>query len=178
MRASLMVGTLLALSTAACSSENAPSSAPDAAAVGDAADDGVGAPNDASMAGDVVVSTDVLIDPYDDHTNYNDCTPYDFTMNDHRAPADPRVITFPYDPNAVQYSPRCIKISVGQTITWRGDFRYHPLEPAGGDAPSPILVDPTPAGTERAVVFPNAGFFGFECATHSAEMYGAIFVLP
>jgi plastocyanin len=72
-----------------------------------------------------------------------------------------------------------MRIRVGQTITWQGDFRFHPLVPAGGDVPSPITIDPMPSGTSRAITFPTSGFYGFECATHGAPMmYGAIFVVP
>jgi plastocyanin len=174
---SRVLAVVVGCATAACSSESA---APVADASIAAADAGSDAPTFLdSTTGDVVVSTDVAVDPLDDHTSFNDCTPYDFTMNDHTAPADPRVITFPYDPNPMQYTPRCMKIQAGQTVTWRGAFQYHPLEPAGGDVPSPITIDPMPSGTERAIVFPNAGFFGFECMTHEAPaMYGAIFVVP
>lgn len=164
-----------ALLPLACST--ASSTSPADASI-DAADAGDAFAPDAAVD-DVITSTDVLLDPLDDRTNYNDCTPYDFAMNDHTAPADPRIIGFPYDPAPAQYSPRCMKIKAGQTITWKGDFRFHPLVPAGGDVPSPITIDPMPSGTERAIAFPSAGFFGFECSTHGAPaMYGAIFVVP
>ena len=179
-----MAAVVLAAWTFGCSTD------PSAATASDASFDGSGeaATSDASAVDardggappeDVVSATDVSLDPSDDTTNFNDCTPFDFASNDHTAPGDPRVITFPVDPAPAQYQPRCMKIRATQTITWKGDFRYHPLGPAGGDVPTPITADPSPGGSERAIAFPNAGFFGFECVTHEAPlMYGAILVVP
>jgi plastocyanin len=128
---------------------------------------------------DAAPPNDVALDPYDDTTNFNDCTPFDFTTNDHTADADPRTIQFSFDPTTQQYAPRCMKIRAGQTVTWKGAFQYHPLSPAGGDVPSPITIDPQPGGSSRAIAFPKAGLFGFECSIHEAPLeYGAIQVVP
>ena len=183
----MMTAAVVAASSCGCSSEESgASSASSGDASLEASDDvmtsDAGAPDtrdDDAAAADVVTSTDVSLDPFDDTTNYNDCTPYDFSSNDHTAPSDPRVVTFPFDPAPAQYQPRCILIRATQTITYKGNFQYHPLGPAGGDVPTPITIDPTPAGLERAITFPNPGFFGFECVTHEAPlMYGAVFVIP
>jgi len=170
----ILLASVVLACTIACSTT---SSSPSADA--SVADGGVDATVDAMAQDDVISSTDVLLDPLDDATSFNDCTPFDFASNDHTAAADPRTITFPFDVSPAQYQPRCMKIRAGQTVTWRGDFRFHPLSPAGGDVPSPITIDPMPSGTERKVAFPNTGFYGFECATHEAPaMYGAILVVP
>ncbi len=176
MRSRVLVSVLTAWATMACSSESAKSG--DDAAAPDASGDVVQPAVDASI-GDVVTSTDVALDPFDDRSSFNDCSPFDFTMNDHTAAGDARIITFSYDQTPVQYAPRCMKIKVGQTVTWKGDQHFHPLSPAGGDIPTPITDDPNPMGTQRAIAFPNAGFFGFECFTHEAPAeYGAILVVP
>ena len=103
----------------------------------------------------------------------NGCTAY----ADHTAAADARKITFPTGAPE-QFSPPCMKIKVGQSVTWTGgDFSVHPLEPAGGDSPTPI--DTVTSGTaDHTIAFPNAGTFGFECAQHPSIMHGAIFVTP
>ena len=109
-----MAAVVLAAWTFGCSTD------PSAATASDASFDGSGeaATSDASAVDareggappeDVVTATDVALDPTDDTTNFNDCTPFDFASNDHTAPGDPRVITFPVDPAPAQYQPRCMK---------------------------------------------------------------------
>ncbi len=70
---------------------------------------------------------------------------------------------------------RCLAIRVGQSVTWSGNFGFHPLGGYGGDTPNPIGF---PSGGDAwEVTFPNAGTFGFICDVH-VEMQGAIRVLP
>ncbi len=70
---------------------------------------------------------------------------------------------------------RCLAIRVGQSVTWTGNFGFHPLGGYGGDTPNPIGF---PSGGDTwEVTFPNAGTFGFICDVH-AEMQGAIRVQP
>lgn len=105
----------------------------------------------------------------------NGCTPSSY--EDHTAASDPRAITFPMTDPA-PYQPPCMHIKVGQSVTWTGgNFAAHPLEPHGGDTPTPIniVADGT---TPVAIPFPTAGTFGFECAEHPTTMHGAIFVSP
>jgi plastocyanin len=176
--ATLSAGCSTASTSAAASDASLESGTDDATDAATDTSSGADA-HDADAAQDVVSATDVSLDPTDDTTNFNDCTPFDFASNDHTASGDLRVIAFPVDPAPAQYQPRCMKIRATQTITWRGDFRYHPLGPAGGDVPTPITVDPSPSGSERAIAFPSTGFFGFECVTHEAPlMYGAVLVVP
>jgi plastocyanin len=86
-------------------------------------------------------------------------------------------ITFPQGPGPDQYTQHCIKVRLGARVTFTGSFQNHPLEPNGGDVPSPIPAR-TQAGTSLAVVFATAGTFGFECSFHPAVMFGAIQVVP
>lgn len=87
-------------------------------------------------------------------------------------------ITFP----GFAYSPPCIKVTAGTTVTFSGAFNFHPLRggaAVGGvgtpDPNSPIKA--TDAGTSAAFTFPAAGSFGYYCNVHvSGGMMGAIFV--
>lgn len=100
----------------------------------------------------------------------NGCTPADFVAA--------TTISFP----AVAYDPPCVKISAGDTITWNGNFAFHPLR--GGevvdgvatpDTSSPIVAVDT--GMTADVTFPAAGTFPFYCNIHfSVGMTGAVLV--
>lgn len=68
---------------------------------------------------------------------------------------------------------RCLAISVGQSVTWNGNFSFHPLSGFGGDTPNPI--GSAEAGNTLEVTFAGAGTFGFICGQH-VEMQGAIFL--
>lgn len=116
----------------------------------------------------------------------NGCTQADFDANDKSALAGDagaagRTINFTTR-MVTQYTPPCMKIKAGQAVTWfsadgKGHaFGSHPLEASGGDANSPItLLDDGDVGT---FTFPTAGIFGFYCAMHSQDMFGAILVVP
>jgi plastocyanin len=82
-------------------------------------------------------------------------------------------ITFPQGPGPDQYTQHCIKVRLGTRVTFTGAFQNHPLEPNGGDVPSPIPAR-TQAGTSLSVVLATPGTFGFECSFHPAVMFGAI----
>lgn len=71
-------------------------------------------------------------------------------------------------------APKCVKVKVGQTVTWTGDFATHPLAPFNGDASNPIVIGT--AGTSK-ITFPVAGTFGFHCLNHPS-MLGAVQVVP
>ncbi len=64
----------------------------------------------------------------------------------------------------------CLKIKVGQSVTWKGDFVTHPLASKGGDSPSPI----TNVATTK---FDKAGLFGWVCTRHPS-MQGVVQVVP
>jgi len=83
------------------------------------------------------------------------------------------------------FSPSCLSISAGQSVTFFGDatqgatFAFHPLRPGGanggdpGTAGNPIAAQNS--GSTYSVVFPSAGTFGYFCQSHEAMgMYGAI----
>jgi plastocyanin len=151
------VAALLALASAHCSSDSTQPGSTDGGGADSAVADG-GTDAEAGMGMQPV----------------NGCSQADFvTMSD---PSSMRIITFPTTSSPIQYAPPCMKIKVGQSVTWNGAFTHHPLEPAGGDAMTPIPALNT--GTTTTVAFPRAGTFGFECAAHPNVMFGAILVVP
>jgi hypothetical protein len=85
---------------------------------------------------------------------------------DRSAPAADRTIVWAFD-----ISPRCILVAEGQTVTWQGPLGYHPLDPFGGDVPSPMTT--ASSGSSASFVFPSAGDYGFHCRTHLA-MQGVV----
>jgi plastocyanin len=73
---------------------------------------------------------------------------------------------------------KCMKVQVGQTVTWAGDFTSHPLEPLGGTAGTPITAKNSGGVTTHTATFTAAGTYGYHCTAHQASMRGAIFVVP
>lgn len=89
------------------------------------------------------------------------------------------VITFPTDALPAQYTNRCAKVKAGTMVTFSGSFSNHPLEPNGGDRPTPIpsqTMDVADGGLSITPTTP--GTYGFECAFHPTIMFGAIQVVP
>jgi plastocyanin len=105
----------------------------------------------------------------DSGTPLNGCT----TFVDHTDAADARTLTWGL--SIASSADRCMKIKVGQSVTWNGNFSTHPLHDDGGDVPNPI----NGAGTSPAgpIAFPIAGSFGYICGVH-ASMNGTILVVP
>jgi plastocyanin len=88
-------------------------------------------------------------------------------------------ITFPTTSTPAQYGNRCPKVKAGTVVTWKGSFVDHPLEPNGGDTPTPIVLQNSdPDGGSLAVTMTAKGTYGYECAFHPALMFGAIQVVP
>ncbi len=82
------------------------------------------------------------------------------------------------------YTPRCVRISVGQSIVFAIDFAVHPLSPGvphgssvGATLPNPIPASTT--GSTATVAFPNAGYYPFYCLNHGhVGMAGVVRVVP
>lgn len=89
-------------------------------------------------------------------------------------------VSFPFNDSPAQYVNRCVKIKVGQQITFAGSFSSHPLAAYGGDTPSPIpaLTNADQDGGALVVVFNAAGTFGYRCDIHRTLMTGAVKVVP
>ena len=93
--------------------------------------------------------------------------------------ATPIEIDFPMNGAAVQYTNHCLKVKVGAKVTFKGNFVPHPLEPKGGNMPTPIPSQSTqPAGDAITLTMSTAGKFGYRCAIHTGLMFGAIQVVP
>lgn len=107
----------------------------------------------------------------------NGCTSYVDLTADGAARSIKWDFSIANDPN------RCMKVKVGQSVTFTGNFTTHPLVELGGDSPNPfsgakgLLKDAGQAGENTPVTFPTAGTFGYKCAIH-ASMTGAIVVVP
>jgi plastocyanin len=75
------------------------------------------------------------------------------------------------------YTPTCLKVAPGTTVTFSGDFASHPLAPSatrGTVAGNPIPA--TSTGTTKAVVFPTAGYFAYYCTVHGNDAAGLAMV--
>ena len=73
---------------------------------------------------------------------------------------------------------QCTLIAAGTTVTWTGNFAFHPL--VGGVTPttdpsSPITTT-APVGNQETVVFSQLGDYPYFCTVHLASMEGVIFV--
>ena len=79
--------------------------------------------------------------PYDGGP-LNGCTPGQYTDRTNGNQVQ-RTITFPVGViGNFQYSLPCMQIKVGQTVQFDGNFAGHPMEPLGGDVPTPITLLP------------------------------------
>lgn len=104
----------------------------------------------------------------------NGCSSASYT--DGSAPGFNRTVSFTFS----AYTPRCLTVAVGQSVTFSGAFGSHPLLP--GTAPSssgpgssgnPIAA--TSAGSSATFNFAAAGVFPYYCNFHEAAgMFGAI----
>jgi plastocyanin len=88
-------------------------------------------------------------------------------------------ISFPTSGAPAQYINHCVKVKVGANVTWAGSFSSHPLQPAGGDTPTPIPSQSTDTDAGAvSVIMTTAGTYGFECGFHPTIMFGAVQVVP
>jgi plastocyanin len=98
------------------------------------------------------------------------CTTYD----DLTADAANRTIAFTFS----QYTPKCIKVKVGQTVTFSGSFPQHPLAQSCG--PEAVLFNTN--GNSKAFTMQTAGDYGYYCTFHGNPqgqgMAGSISVVP
>jgi plastocyanin len=91
---------------------------------------------------------------------------------------DSRIIKAPGGDQEAPYVPNCMKIKVGQTVTWQGNLDRHPLMPRENSAePNPIPTS-NPGDTTISATFPCPGFYNFSCSKHQDSMLGTIWVVP
>lgn len=125
--------------------------------------------NDAGGPADVPVAVPLL----------NDCAAavyVDRTADDAERTVVPRGTT--------GYTPRCLVVRAGQSVTFSMSFTTHPLNPgvphgssAGATSPNPIEAQR--AGSSYTVAFTGAGFYPFYCNVHGhVGMAGVVRVVP
>lgn len=113
----------------------------------------------------------------------NGCKESDFV--DYRTPAADRIVHFPDALTApdgaalpLEYSPRCMRVQTGQSVTWKGDFGVHTLAGSDNNPLNPIPANGVEGtGGAYTVKFGAPGRYGYECQQHAA-MRGAIDVTP
>jgi plastocyanin len=93
---------------------------------------------------------------------------------DATGPAASRVITF----RDYEYTPKCLRVRAGQSVTFQGDFVVHPLRTSC--APERVLLESS--GTSTTFTMRLPGFYGYYCLDHGNEigqaMAGAVEVVP
>lgn len=86
---------------------------------------------------------------------------------------DGTTITFPNVNDT--YSPKCLRVRVGQQVTFSGDLADHPLQQSCGPAANAISGGAT-------ATFTVPGVYGYWCTDHGSSggsgMAGAIEVVP
>jgi len=119
-------------------------------------------------------------------TSVNGCTDADFAANDHSADSDPRVIQGPTGTDPTQYTPHCMRIKAGQTVTFDTDVTGHPIDfsvAPGSPEPFPHLEGKVFSDAGAAVgatvkLDAGGGILAFECSNHPTVMFGAIQSTP
>jgi len=83
--------------------------------------------------------------------------------------------TIMFGGDSLTYSPKCLKVAVGATVTFKGagamTFADHPLEPStsrGTLTGSPIKETMT-ADNSKSFTFGAKGFFGYFCLYHGLD---------
>ncbi len=72
--------------------------------------------------------------------------------------------------NGSGYAPSCMHVGSSQTVTFSGDFFFHPLEQTCG--PTELTI--TGFGSTRSVKTGSFGNYGFRCKSHPAFEKGAL----
>ncbi len=89
--------------------------------------------------------------------------------------AGAQTVSFP----GFDYSPKCLRVKVGQAVTFSGSFSAHPLEQSCGPA---TVIASTSSGSSASFTFTKAGLYGYYCTLHGTAsgsgMAGAIEVVP
>jgi plastocyanin len=84
--------------------------------------------------------------------------------------------------NGFTYSPACIRIKKGATVTFEGTFASHPtVGGLAGPPPAPDSASPikqTNSGTSVTFTFDTAGSYPYYCEYHLPSMAGVVYVEP
>lgn len=102
------------------------------------------------------------------------------TFDDRSGAMADRTIAFA----GISYTPKCMRVRAGQSVTYRGSFSGHPLARGSdtnanlGSPNSPIPTELN-TGMETTIAFPTAGRYPFYCTFHVSQgMAGVIDVVP
>lgn len=93
------------------------------------------------------------------------------------------MITFPVSASQLRYSPQCLKVTTGATVTFNGDFTMHPLRPSMNRPNTDTPITAVDSGASKTFTFTKAGFYAFYCQFHDpidtgTLMSGVIWVTP
>jgi len=82
-------------------------------------------------------------------------------------------VNFGFINGGLAYDPKCLKVPVGTTVTFSGDFGTHPLAPSanrGNQTNNPITVTSAgvDGGTTADFKFSTAGFYAYYCQVHDS----------
>jgi plastocyanin len=111
----------------------------------------------------------------------NGCNGGDYS--DHTTDADAQGTHLKWDESIASSNDRCIKVRVGSTVTFEGDFAKHPLEGGGGESTTPLaglserIANPGTPEEYAPTKFEKTGVYGYKCTKHP-DMKGAILVVP
>lgn len=121
----------------------------------------------AHNATDVVVTDTVASDQPATVPVLNDCNAADY--EDRSGGADTTRVVRPV--GSTSYTPRCLTIRAGQSVTFEMSFVTHPLAPGvahgsstGATTPNPIQAQT--AGMTYTATFASAGYYPFYCTVH------------
>lgn len=87
--------------------------------------------------------------------------------DDRTAAAASRTVTF----NSSGYTPKCMRVTTSQDVTFSGDFFLHPLQQFCG--PADVNMTQT-NGTTKTVRFGTFGTYGYRCANHPSFEQGSV----
>ncbi|MBX7113789.1 MAG: hypothetical protein K1X64_05585 [Myxococcaceae bacterium] len=126
-------------------------------------------------------STDAgLSPPCDGGACVDPCTGYAGCVTFIDATANPSLREVNFGQNGNQYTPPCLRIRLGQTVTFSGGrFDSHPIQQGCGPAPAITSIR---EGNARTFTFAQAlGTYGYYCSAHGSAagsgMAGAIEVV-
>lgn len=99
------------------------------------------------------------------------------TAQDHTADANTKVTV---GGAGFTYSPACIRVKKGATVTFEGAFASHPtVGGLAGPPPAPDSASPikqTNSGTSATFTFDTVGNYPYYCEYHLPSMAGVVFV--
>lgn len=105
------------------------------------------------------------------------CSDEELAKSDATAPSAARVVTASDRDEETPFSPRCLTIRAGQTVTFMARFSSHPLiQREDSTLPNPIPT--VQEGSSASVKFDCPGDYNFSCRTHQDNMEGSIRVVP